>query len=236
MEFLKNEYHEYNKYNKHNPELTFKQFSKSVLGEKQYQEFVISSGYSDYENEDVFDTLNYYGMEDNEYRWKAFHVEWKEMVLKLADKIGYENFKFSNNVNKIHKIENEPCKFLIETEKGAKYYCNKVIIATTISGIRKLLNKYPIYNDIEGQPFLRLYAKFSKNSIPIMKEYVKGYTYVPGPLQKIVPMNADTGVYMIAYNDNNNALLLKNNLENNANNRNEYREKRKSREYLEINR
>jgi hypothetical protein len=35
-------------------------------------------------------------------------------------------------------------------------------------------------------------------------------------------MNADKGVYMIAYNDNNNALALKNNLENTEKNRTLY--------------
>ena len=87
--------------------------------------------------------------------------------------------------------------------------------------IRKLL-PMPIYNDVEGQPFLRLYAKFSKKSIPIMKEYVKGYIIVPGPLQKIIPMDPDNGVYMIAYSDNNNAITLKNHLKNTLENRELY--------------
>jgi hypothetical protein len=99
--------------------------------------------------------------------------------------------------------------------------CNKVIVATTISGIRKLLPN-PIYQDIVGQPFMRLYGKFSKQSVPILKEYVKGYTYLPGPLQKIVPVNPDSGVYMIAYNDNKNTLALKNNLQDTAENRDLY--------------
>ena len=55
-----------------------------------------------------------------------------------------------------------------------------------------------------------------------MNEYVKGYTFLPGPLQKIIPMNPDTGVYMIAYNDNKNTLALKNNLENTKENRDMY--------------
>ena len=80
----------------------------------------------------------------------------------------------------------------------------------------------PIYDDIEGQPFLRLYAKFAKKSIPIMKEYVKGMVFIPGPLQKIISMDANKGVYMIAYNDNKNAIALKNNLENNETNRELY--------------
>ena len=70
--------------------------------------------------------------------------------------------------------------------------------------------------------FLRLYAKFSKKSIPIVKQFVKGFTLVSGPLQKIIPIQPDNGIYMIAYSDNNNALALKNNLENNPSNRHLY--------------
>ena len=55
-----------------------------------------------------------------------------------------------------------------------------------------------------------------------MKEYVKGYTCLPGPLQKILPINPDDGIYMIAYNDNNNTLALKNNLKNTEENRDLY--------------
>ena len=202
-----------------NTGMTFKQFAKPILGDKEYQQFLVTTGYTDYENEDAFDTLYHYGMEDNNFNYKAFYVEWREMVLRLADKIGYNHFKFSNDVIKISKLSDVPCKFQIVTESGKKYYCNKVIIATTISGIRKLLPNYPIYNDIEGQPFLRLYGKFSEKSIPIIRQYVKGITIVSGPLQKIMPIEPDKGIYMISYSDNNNAILLKKHLENTEENR-----------------
>jgi hypothetical protein len=201
--------------------LTFKEFATNILGEKEYKKFLISAGYTDYENEDVFETLYYYGMDDNSCCWKAFHVPWRKLVLKLYHHIGEKHFKFSNNVVSIHKISEQPCRFQINTENGTQYLCNKVIVASTINTIRKLL-PMPIYNDIEGQPFLRLYAKFNKKSIPIMREYVKGYTIVPGPLQKIIPMDPDNGVYMIAYSDNKNALTLKNHLKNTIENRELY--------------
>ena len=216
MNHLRDEYTKYK-----GPQPTFKTFAKNILGEKKYKQFLITVGYTDYEKEDAYETLYSYGMEDNICCSKAFYVPWRKMVMKLASEIGEQHFRFSNNVSKITKTENEPCRFLVETENGIKYICNKVVVATTITGIRKLLPK-PIYNDIEGQPFLRLYGKFSKKSIPIMKEYVKGYTCLPGPLQKIIPMNSDKGVYMIAYNDNNNTLALKNNLENTEKNRDLY--------------
>ncbi len=202
--------------------LTFKQFATKVLGEKEYKEFIISAGYTDYENEDVFETLYYYGMEDNTSSWRAFHVPWRKLVIKLYNYIGGQHFRFSSEVTKITKEQEEPCKFIIDTEDNIQYKCNKVIIGSTIDTIRKLLPSYHIYNDIEGQPFLRLYAKFTKKSIPVLKEYIKGFTFVPGPLQRIIPMDPDNGVYMIAYNDNNNTIALKKYLQNTRENRELY--------------
>jgi hypothetical protein len=203
------------------PPPSFRNFAKPILGEKTYNQFILTAGYSDFEEEDAYETLYAYGMEDNYLPLKAFYVPWRKMVLKLAAKIGPAHFKFSNTASKITKTHDNPCRFIIDTEQGHKYMCNKVIVATTISGIRKLLPN-PIYKDIEGQPFLRLYGKFSKQSIPVLKEYVKECTYLPGPLQKIIPINPDSGIYMIAYNDNNNTLALKNDLDDTAQNRDFY--------------
>jgi hypothetical protein len=216
INILKKEYNNYK-----NKGHTFKQFAINILGEKNYKDFVISTGYTDYENEDILETLYYYGMEDNKCCWKTFQVPWHKLVLKLYHYIGVKHFKFSNDVINITKISLNPCKFLIETESGIKYLCNKVILASTIDTIRKLIPK-PIYNDIEGQPFLRLYAKFTNKSIPILKQYIKEYTIVPGPLQKIIPIDPNTGVYMIAYSDNNNAIALKKHLKNTKENRDLY--------------
>ena len=217
VKHLKKEYPKYK-----NKPLTFKEFGIDVLGEEEYKKFIISAGYTDYENEDVLETLYYYGLEDNTCCWKAFHVPWRKLVLKLYSHIGASHFRFSNEVVKITKVQEEPCRFLINTESGIQYVCNKVIIGTTIDTVRILLPKYPIYDDIQGQPFLRLYAKLTKSSIPIIKEYVKGFTFVPGPLQRIIPMDTENGVYMIAYNDNNNTNILKKHLKNTKENRELY--------------
>jgi hypothetical protein len=148
------------------------------------------------------------------------------MVENLYNKIGKQHFKFSSDVIALKKLEEKPCLFEISVANGTKYYSNKVILATTISGIKKLVpganDKNSLYQQIHGQPFLRLYGKFNKNSAEIMKNVVPNYTIVPGPLQKIIPMNADKGVYMISYSDNANALVLKKYLENTAENRDLY--------------
>jgi hypothetical protein len=221
VDFLKQKFNEYRKDKK--PLVTFKEFAEQTLGKQLYNQFVYSTGYSDYENEDVLETLYYYGMEDNYTNWKSISIPWKKLVLTLYHKIGSDHIKPNNNVISIHKIKETPCRFLITTDKGVKYICNKVIIAPTIDGIKKLVpgaeDKNSIYNQIEGQPFLRLYGKFSKNSIPILKEYIKGYTIVSSPLQKIIPINPDKGVYMISYSDNEHARSLKKYLENTPENR-----------------
>jgi len=197
---------------------TFKKFAKSVLGPEEYDNFLLTSGYTDYENEDAHDVFTYYGMEDNSTKYKAFHVAWKELVTKLADAIGSEHFRFSSQVAALSKTKSGTFQ-VFTGPGGAHYAAKKVIIATTISGIRLLLPDFPIYREIEGQPFLRLYGKFDKTSLNIVHSFVKGTTIVPGPLQKIIPMNAEKGVYMIAYSDNKNAEFLKPHLENTAQNR-----------------
>jgi len=215
-------------YNKH-PELhhkTFKEFFITFFGEKLYKTFIISAGYTDYENADLYETLYNYGMDDNKSGWTGLHIPWKNMVDRLYHIIGKNHFRFSNDVVEIKKIKEKPCLFQIKTANGTLYNCNKVIIATTITGIQKLVpdadKKSSLYQQIHSQPFLRLYAKFNKESAKIMKKYVTSYTIVPGPLQKIIPMDPNKGVYMIAYSDNYNALIQKKYLENTPENRDLY--------------
>jgi hypothetical protein len=208
-----------------NKTMTFKQLATKYLGVKKYKQFIVTSGYSDYEKEDAHDTLYNYGMDDNAGNLTCLSISWKDLVAKLVDQIGSENIKAQQKVIKINKISDDQPDFEIETQKGVMYKCSKIIIATTISSLLHLLpSKSSIYKQIHAQPFLRLYAKFSKSSAEIMKEYVKGYTVVEGPLQKIIPMDPDKGVYMIAYSDNASAIILKDHLENTLENRKYFEE------------
>lgn len=212
-------------YKKH-PELqnkTFKEFFTKLYGKDLYERFVLSSGYSDYENADIFETLYNYKMDDNVGGWTGLHIPWKTLVYKLYDFIGKNHFKFSSDVTSIQKSRENNCLFEIITSKNKIYYSHKVIIATTISSIKKLVlgasQPNSLYQQIHGQPFLRLYAKFDKESTEILKKYVSSYTILPGPLQKIIPIDSNKGVYMISYSDNQNALFLKNYLEDTEKNR-----------------
>lgn len=202
------------------PSITFKQFAIHHLGANKYKDFVISSGYSDYENEDVYEVLYHYQMEDNAPGWTALNIPWNNLVSALCDKIGRQNIVSSTKVENINKLQQVPCLFELTTVKQntvKTYLCNKVIVATRINTIQKLFPKLKIYKEINGQPFLYIYAKFDKQSSEIMSQLVSTYTIVPGHLQKMIPFSKS--VYMIAYSDNKNAEFLKKYAENTPENR-----------------
>jgi len=192
---------------------TFEKYATRKLGKKLYKQFVLSSGYSDYEKEDAYDTTHYYGMEDNKDGWIGFSVPWRELIHNMAKKI--------RKKGKI--ITHSPVKRIEKIEDGFRVFSNriyetkKIILATSVDTVRYLL-QLP-YQQIQGQPFIRIYAKFDKKSSMLMKEIVKIHTIVCPPLQKIIPMNAEKGVYMIAYADNESALYLKSYSKNTASSR-----------------
>ena len=200
---------------------TFKHFFVDVLGVDKYKEFVITTGYTDFEHADICETLYHYGMDDNVGGWTALHVHWSDLIERLYDRIGgAPHFRFSTEVSKIEQREDSAgtdndakYRFEITTANHKKYYANKVVVATTIQGIRKIVpgasSPTSIYQNIKGQPFLIVYAKFDRTSTEIMKKYVQTFTVVQGPLQKLIPMDPDKGVYMVAYTDNQHAIALK---------------------------
>jgi hypothetical protein len=254
LSYLRDEYQKYR-----GPPTTFEKFAKPILGDKTYKQFVLSSGYTDYEKAGAEETLYDYGMEDNACCLTGFSVDWHHLIHAMAANIGETHFRFSQNVTKITATQDNSGQFLkrseaesvgiegfskrsgvettkefrrendtsqlylLETEYGKTIYkCRKVIVATTITGLRELFPRHPIYREIEGQPFLRIYGKFTKSSIPTLKEYVGGHIVVTGPLQKMIAINPDTGVYMIVYNDNRHTLALKSRTENTEDNREYY--------------
>ena len=201
-------------YKKH-PEFkqkTFKEFFISIFDKKLYDNFVLNTGYTDYENADVHDVLYDYTMQDIVPGWTGLYISWSGLLDKLYRHIGDRHFKFSAEVSHIKG------GFEVTThDKKTTYQANKIIIATTITGILKLISR-PIYRQIHQQPFLRVYAKFNAKSAELMRQF-QHYTIIKKPLQKIIPINAEKGIYMIAYSDNQSAISLKKYIQNTPANR-----------------
>jgi hypothetical protein len=190
---------------------TFKQFAAKYLKPNEYKHFITCAGYTDYENEDAYGTLFLYGFDDNYDSWTALSINWQILLNKLVESVGEKNITCSHEVSKIKYNERDE-QFLIFTKTKQEYLTKKIILATTIDSVQKLLPgaKLPrsIYQQICGQTFIRIYGQFSKDSIPIMKTYVSKTTVVPGPIHKIIPMNPNDGIYMIVYSDNAGADIL----------------------------
>jgi hypothetical protein len=203
---------------------TFKQYARPKLDEQYqknaYEYFIVCAGYTDYENESAYDTLHHYGFDDNYTNWPGYAFSWNELVEKLAFHVGSKNIHKSCYVKEIKQLAEYGNSYEIICNKNASFLCKKVIMATTIDSVMKLLDNKFIYNQIKGQHFLRIYGKFSKESIPIMEEKCGTTTVVPGPIHKIIPMNTEKGIYMIAYTDNEGAKLLDQYKSNTVNNRN----------------
>ena len=227
---LKNKYINDNKNTKQKTHVTFKQYAKEFLGEKAYAHFIECSGYSDYENADVYDTFYNYNFDDNYSKWEGFSVPWKVLVDKIVSSLG-NSIRNNSEVTKIKNQENY-YEIVVKNNNDTKntkdnltttYYCEKIIIATDIDALHHLIRDISpnpkLYNNIKGQSFLRMYAKFSKDSIPLLKEKIQGVLVVKGPIQKIIPMEPDKGIYMIVYSDNADADFFKKYFKNNIKNR-----------------
>lgn len=195
---------------------TFKKYALSIIDSNTYSNFITCAGLSDFEKEDVYDTIYHYNMDDNYANFEMFSVPWSYLVQKLVDKVGIKNIKNNAEVIKIQKIDqadiNNSKNYIIsiknpKTNNKSNLITKKIIIATTITSVLSLLpNK--IYKNIHGQPFMRMYAKFSKSMTKILSAYVHTTTMVEGSLQKVIPINLEKGVFMIAYSDNEHALYL----------------------------
>ena len=199
---------------------TFREYAIQKLGKKTYDGFVISAGYTDYEKEDVYETLYHYNMEDNEPGWGILYIRWNDLLDALIQKIGRTHIH-----TKIDITEIKPCSgefHLLSTKDGREYKTQNIILATQIDTVKHLIHgcfATALYKQIHGQPFLRLYAKASEKSIPILRQYIPMTTTVSGPIHKIIPMSPKKGIYMIAYTDNQGVSALADTLKNTAENR-----------------
>lgn len=191
---------------------SFKQFAIKHLGETHYTNFVLSTGYTDYEDADVYSVLYLYQMDNNTSGWTAFHIPWSELLTRIKQRIGPHRIKTGQQVLSINQTEDSSFEVVSNTmsiNKPNVFQTKRVIVATQIDTVKRLFPRMPVYTQIHGQPFLYVYAKFNKQSATLLKTLIPTYTIVEAPLQKIIPMDTDKGVYMIAYSDNRSAIRLK---------------------------
>lgn len=206
VNFLKKKYN----FEKHK-NLNFKTFFQLYFSKELYKDFCKTTGYSDYNFTDAYEVLYHYGLDDTISGWTGMKIDWNKLIFELVKIVKNNNIKLNINVKKIEKLKNN--NFKIITNKN-NYYSKKIFIATDIDTVKKLLPNFKIYNNIVGQNYIRLYAKFNKTSNNIIKQYINNTIIVKTQLYKIIPIDINKGIYMIGYSDNIGARYLLNLIKN----------------------
>lgn len=159
---------------------TFRQFAERALGLQEYRAFVETTGFSDFEDADIVDTVLHYGFEDVVPGYTAFVPDWARLVRRLRAALAGCIV---------------PGRFTRREMTATDTY----IIATAIDSVRALVPDSACFLGVAPQPFVRLYFTCDV-------DLACGFTVCTG-LQKLIQMSAGpraappAHVYMI-YCDN----------------------------------
>jgi phytoene dehydrogenase-like protein len=189
---------------------SFEDYAQRVLGDAEYQRFKILNGYTDYTRADPRATLDDYDFDDNMPGNTFGSIEWNHLLESLVRHLESHGIEIRSGYP-VNSIIRSDSGFLINDNLP----CRKIIIATTILPARRLLRNIldrrtaRLLSYVAPQPFLYIYAKVDKvRSARFVKE-ISSYTVALPPVQKIIPMNPEAGIYMLVYADNDSARIMK---------------------------
>lgn len=176
---------------------TFRAFATRVLGQDEYEAFLVGAGFRDFEALDAGVALAHYHFEDTHGVQTNFAFSWRDLISGLGRRLA-PHVRRRSEVVGIRRVGG---LLEVRTADRRVYTAQQVCVGVTISSLRRLFPGSLVYSHIQSQPFMRIYAKLNKR-LP-----VSGFTIVRSVLQKILS-TVDACVYMIAYADNANALTL----------------------------
>jgi len=199
---------------------TFREYVVDILGIENYELLTKNLSFTDYEGEDALLSVLYYGFDDNYEPSEIISIKWDDLLDKLHSKLstqirtGCTVVSFQNLADNTFKIV---CDQMVKTDncfsQQQTFICKKVIFANNMDVIKKYKKVYEI---VKHQPFLRVYCQVdvSGSSGFLNKLRKNGSTVVDNELCKIININRDEGLFMIAYCDNENAETLSKYIEN----------------------
>ena len=196
---------------------TFRDYATRILGQPLYNKFMKHYEYTDMQYADAYETLFYYGLEDNNNGWTGISIPWNKLLEKMTPP--RSDIVYNHRVEKLQRLTGRIFDSTAREHSSlggvwlidGTYICKNVIIATTVSTLKKLLPMHrQIYKQIESQPFMRIYGKFGKDSAEIMAKATQDTSViVNNQVKRIIPINPDSGIYMVVYSDNSNAEYMK---------------------------
>lgn len=192
------------------PGLNFKVFATRVLGRDRYNNFADSTGYTDYEQADAKDALLHYGFDDVFAKGFAkFRFSWNGITNAVSRHLRSQGVKIMYREH-VTTIDPGADGFGLSVRTSRNRYTarQRVIVATSAPVAKKIMSK-PLQASMNNalsyigtNSFSLMYVKVDKSrSLQFLKN-LTGYTVVSGPLQKIIPIDIEQGVYLIGYSDN----------------------------------
>jgi hypothetical protein len=176
---------------------TFREFAMKHLGAEEYQRFLHTTLYNDYENDSsesvLDDPTEFTFMINGTYGYANLD----ELIQKMAKRIQYQT---NTEVNELIDCTTHWLIKAMVNDIPVIYRSKKIILATTVSSVKKLF-PFSMINLIHPSPTLRMYGEFRSQDIPLLQQVIKGHTLVKFPLHQIIPIEPSKGVYMIAYCD-----------------------------------
>lgn len=179
------------------PGESFGAFGSRVLGSVAYNEFVTHTGFRDFERLNAGVALTHYHFEDTFGKQDNFSFSWKHLIGALEQRLT-GHIVLSARVCGIRSTDR---RHKVTTADGRVFRARQACVGVTVSTLRELFPGVAAYRHISAQPFARIYARLDR-SLP-----VQGFTIVDSIVQKVLS-TLDERVFMVAYCDNKNALLL----------------------------
>ncbi len=214
--------------------ITFKNLGLRTLKLRLYRQFLLQVGYTDFEQSPAHIVLQYYGLDDFiRSGWQAFGLDWDIIRNHLVKHLNNRpNLRLLKNANVIattkieeeeekdEEKENHPQQYSVQYRRADDnqiytHTTHKLIFACRMDNyvegiLPKMVSSYykMLKECFRGNPYLRCYVQFNRESTRIMDDLINGFTCVNSPLQKIIPVNKKKGVYMISYSDNQSAITM----------------------------
>lgn len=207
------------------PRVSFREFVVSVLGARDAARMVEALGFGDDQEADALDTLDRYGLEDNYDLGRGVSIPWRKLVNAMAAKIrSYPNTTIRLGVA-LERISSSPSpaaaapRFVAHFKgkhKTPSLPCDRIIMALPAHATAAILKRSRlsapsrmITANVKSQSFMLAYAKLGREDAARLSAKVPYYTVTGGVMQKILPMDAKRGVFMVAYADNANARRIR---------------------------
>lgn len=172
---------------------TFKSASISSIGKKEYNDLLQTIGNNDFENGDVNDILKNYPFEDYQNGGIFLKVRFDKLIKAFITEIGSKYFLAETNIIKIKK---NIYGYEIRTNKDS-FHAKKIILDLPLNKLPDILESFKLEN-INFVPNVKLYAKFSSDSVKILKHHIKSKYIVSSQLKSISVIDEKNGVYKIA--------------------------------------